>query len=83
MIYDDNDGDSDNDEDNGYHDGSVLIMIESRYYYRTSGVWRSSISIHWSSIMGYPSHISDTFIYHISYPYDPRSFQSHIPSHHP
>ena len=40
MIYDDNNG------DNGYYDESVLIMIESRYYYRTSGVWRSSISIH-------------------------------------
>jgi hypothetical protein len=52
MIYDDNngdsdsDGDSDNNGDNGYRDGSVLIVIESRYYYRASGVWRSSVSIH-------------------------------------
>jgi hypothetical protein len=46
MIYDDNDGDSGSDGDSGYRDGSVLIVIESRYYYKASGVWRSSVSIH-------------------------------------
>jgi hypothetical protein len=63
MIYDDSDGDSNGDS--GYHDGSILIMIESRYYYRTSGIWRSSISIHWSSIMGYPNQYIRYF--HLSY----------------
>ena len=28
-------------------------------------------------------NIPDTFIYHILYPYDPGSFQSHIPPHYP
>jgi hypothetical protein len=32
-----------------------------RYYYRISGVWRSSISIHWSSAMGYPNQYTRYF----------------------
>jgi hypothetical protein len=45
----------------GWYGGSVLIMIESRYYWRTSGVYRSSISIHWSSAMGYPNQYTRYF----------------------
>jgi hypothetical protein len=29
-----------------------------------------------------PTNVPDTFVYHV-YPYDPESFQSHIPLHHP
>jgi hypothetical protein len=39
----------------GRYGVSVLIAIKSRYYCRTSGAWRSSASIHWSSAMGYPN----------------------------
>jgi hypothetical protein len=39
-----------------WYNGSIsLNMIELRYYYRILGVWRSSVSIHWSSAMGYPN----------------------------
>jgi hypothetical protein len=51
----------------GWYGGSVSIVIESRYYYRTSGVWRSSVSIHWSSAMGYPNQYTRYFrLSHIS-----------------